>query len=95
MLLQIFITCQPVNLTHDKKCIPIHYRLSFQLFINSPPRWTRLAVLQKMLKLLPRSTGWTSVNLFLNLLDSIEITSVEGLTLWSPEINQSKRPLAW
>ena len=52
-----------INLIHDKKCIPIHkilhlaihYRLSFQLFINSPPQWTNLAVLQTMLKLLPRS----------------------------------------
>ena len=55
MSLQIFIACQPVNLIQDKKCIPIHYRLSFQLFINSPPRWTNLAVLQTMLKLLPGS----------------------------------------
>ena len=36
-------------------------------------------------------TGWTNVNL-LYLLDSIEIASSEGLC---PEINQSKRPLAW
>ena len=36
----------------------------------------------------------TNVNL-LYLPDSIEITSLEGLTLWRPEINQSKRPLAW
>ena len=27
--------------------------------------------------------------------DKIEITSLEGLMLWCPEINQSKRPLAW
>ena len=27
--------------------------------------------------------------------DNIEITSLEGLMLWCPEINQSKRPLAW
>ena len=40
------------------------------------------------------ATGWTNVNL-LYLPDSIEITSLEGLTLWCPEINQSKRPLAW
>ena len=33
MLLYIFITCQPVNLINDKKFIPIHYRLSFQLFL--------------------------------------------------------------
>ena len=34
MSLQIFIACQPVNLIQDKKCIPIHYRLSFQLLIK-------------------------------------------------------------
>ena len=33
--------------------------------------------------------------IFLYLPDSIEIASVKGLTLWCPEINQSKRPLAW
>ena len=33
MLLHIFITCQqPINLIHDKKFIPIDYKLSFQLF---------------------------------------------------------------
>ena len=55
MLLKTFITCQPVNLIHDKKCISLHYKLSFQFFINSPPRWASLAVLQTMLKLLSRS----------------------------------------
>ena len=45
-----------------QKCIPIHYRLSFQLFINSPPRWTNLAVLQTMLKLLPRSRLKITIN---------------------------------
>ena len=39
-------------------------------------------------------TGWTKVNL-LYLPDSIEIASLEALTLWCPETNQSKRPLAW
>ena len=38
-------------------------------------------------------TGWTNVNL-LYLPDSIEITSLEELTLWCPESNQSKQPLA-
>ena len=38
-------------------------------------------------------TGWTNVNL-LYLPDSIEIASLEGLTLWCSEINQSKRSLA-
>ena len=38
-------------------------------------------------------TGSTNVNL-LYLPDSIEIASLEGLTFWCPEINQSKRPLA-
>ena len=41
-----------------------------------------------------KATGWTNVNL-LYLPDSIEITSLERLTLWCPEINQSKRPVAW
>ena len=35
-------------------------------------------------------TGGTNVNLFY-LPDSIEITSLEGLTLWCPEINQSNK----
>ena len=39
-------------------------------------------------------TGWTNVNL-LYLPDSIEIASFEGLTLYCPEINQSRQPLAW
>ena len=39
-------------------------------------------------------TGWTNVNL-LYLPDSIEIASLEGLTLWCPESNQSKRTVAW
>ena len=39
-------------------------------------------------------TGWANVNI-LSLPDSIEIASLEGLTLWYPEINQSKLPLAW
>ena len=39
-------------------------------------------------------TGWTNVNL-LYLSDSIEVASLERLTLWCPETNQSKRPLAW
>ena len=34
------------------------------------------------------STGWTNVNL-LYLPDSIKIASLEGLTLWCQEINQS------
>ena len=34
-------------------------------------------------------TGWTNVNL-LCFPDSIEITSLQGLTLWRLEINQSK-----
>ena len=38
-------------------------------------------------------TGWTNVNL-LCLPDSIEIASLEGLTLRYPEINQSKQLLA-
>ena len=38
-------------------------------------------------------TGWTNVNL-LYLPDSIEIASLKGLTLWCPEISQSKQPLA-
>ena len=42
MLFHNFITCQPVNLTHEKKFIPTYYKLSF----NSPSRWTSLAVLQ-------------------------------------------------
>ena len=40
------------------------------------------------------NTGWTNVNL-LCLPDTIEIASLERLTLWCSEINQSKRPLAW
>ena len=36
----------------------------------------------------------TNVNL-LYLPDSIEIASLEGLTLWCPEINQSKQLLAY
>ena len=40
-------------------------------------------------------TGWTDVN-HLYFSDSIEIaSSLEGLTLWCSEINQSKRPLSW
>ena len=35
-------------------------------------------------------TGWTNVNL-LYLPDSIEIVSLEGLTLWCAEINQLKK----
>ena len=38
-------------------------------------------------------TGWTNVNL-LYLPDSIEIVSLEGLTLWCAEINQLKKLLA-
>ena len=34
-------------------------------------------------------TGWTNINL-LYLPDIIEIASLEGLSLWCPEINQSK-----
>ena len=45
-------------------------------------------------RLLSYLTGWTNVNL-LYLPDSMEITSLEGLTLWWPEISQSKRSLAW
>ena len=41
-----------------------------------------------------RVTGWTNINL-LYFPDSIEIASLEELTLWCSEINQSKRPLAW
>ena len=41
-----------------------------------------------------QSTGWTNVNL-LHFPDSIEIASQEGLTLYYPEISQSKQPLAW
>ena len=37
---------------HEKRFITTYYRLSFQLFTNSPSRWTNLAVLQTMLKLL-------------------------------------------
>ena len=37
-------------------------------------------------------TGWTNVNL-LYFPDSIEIAYLEGLTLWCPEINQSKQLL--
>ena len=51
-----------INFIQDKKCIPIHYTLSFQLFINSPPQWTSLAVLQTMLKLLPRSQLRITIN---------------------------------
>ena len=39
-------------------------------------------------------TGWTNVNR-LYLPDSIETTSLGGLTLRRPQIKQSKRPLAW
>ena len=35
-------------------------------------------------------TGWTNLN-HLYLPDSIEITSLEGLTLWCPEVNQSNK----
>ena len=38
-------------------------------------------------------TGWTNVDL-MYLSDSIETASLEGLTLWCPEINQSKQLLA-
>ena len=41
------------------------------------------------------TTGWTNVNLLYLPEDNIEITSLEGLMLWCPEINRSKRPLAW
>ena len=37
---------------HEKRFITTYYRLSFQLFTNSPSRWTNLAVLQTMLRLL-------------------------------------------
>ena len=37
-------------------------------------------------------TRWTNVNL-LRLTNSIETTSLKGLTLWYPEISQSKQPL--
>ena len=39
------------------------------------------------------TTGSTNINL-LYLPDSIEIASLEGLTLWCPENNQSKQLLA-
>ena len=39
-----------------------------------------------------QATGWTNVDL-LYFPDSIEIAYLERLTLWCPEINQSKQPL--
>ena len=44
------------------------------------------------LSMLCRSAGWINVNL-LYLPDSTENTSLEGLTLWCPEIKQSKQPI--
>ena len=41
-----------------------------------------------------QNTGRTNVNL-LYFPESIEIATLEGLTLWCSEINQSKWPLAW
>ena len=51
--------------------------------------WESLQLCQSLVN----GTGWTNVNL-LYLPDNIEIVSLKGLTLWCPEINQSKQLLA-
>ena len=57
-----FASGQPVNLIHDKKFIPIQYRLFFLVVFSSPSRWTNLAVFQTMLKLLLRSQLKITIN---------------------------------
>ena len=54
MLLHIFITCQPVNLIHDKKFIPADYRVSFQLFLVRHLDGPNLTVLRQLLPIVPQ-----------------------------------------
>ena len=56
---------------------------------------TRVQLYQPMyVRWLSLTTGWENVNL-LYFPDITEIVSLEGLTLWWSEVNQSKQPLAW
>ena len=83
-----------VKLNWLSQPVSIEYKMVHNI-LKTYQAWSqRLHYMHEKKWIISVTTGWTNVNL-LYLSDSIEIASLEGLTLWCPEINQSKRLLAW
>ena len=76
----------PVNLLETETCLEI-------LPVYTKERLTLYKIFNVSSFCLNPTTRWTNVNLSC-FSDSIEIASLEGLTLCCPETNQSKQPLA-
>ena len=94
-----------LTVTYSYTVAPLHRRLPVTkqawsaTYYAFPPKKALFAETEKCYcfpcpSIIYHQTGWTNINL-LYLEDSTEIACLEGLTLWCPEINQWKWPLAW
>ena len=90
-----FMFVHLVSLTSSRKLFPPQLNVQGNARVNAVNTHSKRNCFLYCCTLVRLSTftGWTNVNLFY-FPGSIEIASLQGLTLFCPEINQSKQPLA-